>query len=387
MQRITRPRSVVGGLVAGAASLALALSLTSCAGSAISKDQAPEAIANSLANLTESTSFMSDDVNATIFEALKRDPRLFYFYNGYNGTYANDGTAKVTWEYKHKDTPVSKVRLMGSVDDLAAIIGEASLKGETTVAVVSSTSDLSPDGAKKALSRLRSDGSLAALGIKDVTVGDGSSDYDGALYAATVSIAYLTDVETVRDWRDRTEQRALELAGELFGRGTPDYARELAIYRWVTDNARSQADPKVADTDHSGSTAYGALVEQAADSAGMAAAFQLLCEAAGIPCQTVAGTVGGEDRSWNLVSIGGSWYWVDAATGILNATSEQLRETHAWDEDASPVATATAWNAEAVRTEGGKTADQAGESETDPAPTQQRLAERFAAARLSTLPL
>lgn len=51
------------------------------------------------------------------------------------------------------------------------------------------------------------------------------------------------------------------------------------------------------------STAYDALVLGYADGYGYALAYQLLCDACNIPCETVTGTVDGVAHAWNAVTL------------------------------------------------------------------------------------
>ena len=56
---------------------------------------------------------------------------------------------------------------------------------------------------------------------------------------------------------------------------------------------------------------YAALIEQEANSAGMAYAYAALCRELGLDCLIVDGEYNRVDHSWNLVSIEGDYYHVD----------------------------------------------------------------------------
>ena len=92
-----------------------------------------------------------------------------------------------------------------------------------------------------------------------------------------------------------------------------------------------------------GSTAYGALVENCADSKGIAAAYSALCNAAGIECVIVNGTVNGEVHSWNIIKIEGNYFHVDVSAcyslGIEQSFlqgDERMKEKYIWDTSAYP---------------------------------------------------
>ena len=63
------------------------------------------------------------------------------------------------------------------------------------------------------------------------------------------------------------------------------------------------------------STAYGALVTGKADSEGFALALKALCERENIDCSVVSGRLSGVSHFWNIVSLDGGYYHVDAGAG------------------------------------------------------------------------
>lgn len=86
------------------------------------------------------------------------------------------------------------------------------------------------------------------------------------------------------------------------------------------------------------STAYAALVEGAADSEGMALAFKELCDLSGISCTVVEGTLGGEPRFWNIITLpSGSRHMDPAGTSSAMYTDSQMQQAgFAWDTAAYP---------------------------------------------------
>lgn len=56
-------------------------------------------------------------------------------------------------------------------------------------------------------------------------------------------------------------------------------------------------------------TAYGDLVKGTAVCSGMASAFQLLCDKAGLPCKSVISTK--LNHEWNMIYVEGNWYHID----------------------------------------------------------------------------
>lgn len=74
---------------------------------------------------------------------------------------------------------------------------------------------------------------------------------------------------------------------------------------------------------------YSALCEGVADSKSMAQSWQLLCEEAGLTCQTVSGMRGAESYWWNIVQLDGVSCHVDILHDLLSGGTLSLR----YDED------------------------------------------------------
>ena len=74
---------------------------------------------------------------------------------------------------------------------------------------------------------------------------------------------------------------------------------------------------------------YSALCQGIADSESMAQSWQLLCDEAGLTCQTVSGMRGGESYWWNIMELDGVSCHVDILRDLLNRGTLRLR----YDED------------------------------------------------------
>ena len=90
------------------------------------------------------------------------------------------------------------------------------------------------------------------------------------------------------------------------------------------------------------STAYDALVSGTADSCGLAMAYKAVCDALNIPCQVVSGRFQGTERCWNVVQIGGNYYYLDLSMQsetLWLRSDESMRTTYQWDAESCPACT------------------------------------------------
>lgn len=86
---------------------------------------------------------------------------------------------------------------------------------------------------------------------------------------------------------------------------------------------------------------YSALCEGVADPAGLAQAWQLICDRAGVECYTVTGARNGETYQWNMISTDGTYRHLDLSRSILEygqltmLTDGEMAEYH-WETDVYP---------------------------------------------------
>ena len=128
---------------------------------------------------------------------------------------------------------------------------------------------------------------------------------------------YVTDAETCRRQTDDLLEKAREIVAQADS--LPDaYDQELYFHDYICQNTTylTQEDD--------GYTAYNALVEGRAVCEGYSRALQLLLDMVGVPNYLATG-VGVDDNGsreghmWNIVTIGGSNYHVDASWDDLDA--------------------------------------------------------------------
>ena len=103
------------------------------------------------------------------------------------------------------------------------------------------------------------------------------------------------------------------------------------------------AEHSVIDESKGGNTAYAALVENCANSEGMAFAYVELCRELDVSCMIVYGQKFWENCCWNIVEIDGSYYHVDVA-GVMRGelessflmNDEQFWASYRWDVASYP---------------------------------------------------
>lgn len=164
----------------------------------------------------------------------------------------------------------------------------------------------------------------------------GMPEYTISLYPETgteriveILLTYPDTPESLRRKSGQLQQQAEQLTASFAQMDT----RELVQNLWSLLRQRVEYQ-----TGDGCSTAYAALMENRADSEGLALAFQLLCQQRKVDCSLVQGTLEGQPHFWNVVGLAdGEYRHVDAS-----------REEGLFYTDEAFSALGYAWNAEAV---------------------------------------
>ena len=140
-------------------------------------------------------------------------------------------------------------------------------------------------------------------------------------------------------------QRAQQVLSQIIQPGMDDYAKEQAVYAWVTANVSydNRYHSLYQTVPRASFTPYNPLVEGLGVCLGFATTFQLLMDLSGVECITVVGASAHSqvDHAWNMVRLDGAWYCVDAtwdegrspgSWNYFNVTSDYMAATdHQWD--------------------------------------------------------
>lgn len=120
-----------------------------------------------------------------------------------------------------------------------------------------------------------------------------------------------------------TFQTQLDEAAAALLPADPEEATPRALFDLLGAQVRLTTDE-----DHH--TAYDALVHGQADSEGLALAYQLLCDRAGLSCTVVQGELDGLPHYWNIVTTENGSRHVDRSAGLYGLTDLQLQESGAY---------------------------------------------------------
>lgn len=306
------------------------------------------------------------DLNGVLDAVFSRYPTLYIYYGGYSST-IYDTYTEVDFKLQNQDVAWDSVYIAQDLEDVRSIVAYHVSRMESGFRFIV------PDGPEVTAQQLqdfaydmKQDHYLAFMGYSTNQMSYMYSD-TLPLRCYDVDLMYWEGVpeQTLAQWRDQTEQKALELAGSLFAQDMPDYMKELKIHDWLVNNNRYNTRDTSAPESH---MAYSALVSGNPVCQGYAEACLVLFQAAGIPVTYVSGDGTNseghtESHAWNCVQIQGNWYNLDVTWDdpinwdgsdsirydYFNVTDSQLGQDHVWDRSTAPQCTATVMNYDQVR--------------------------------------
>lgn len=182
------------------------------------------------------------------------------------------------------------------------------------------------------------DSPAAALGLPEAVVN--LYPESGQQRVVEVLFTYPEEPELLRE-KSQALTSAAQVLVDPYRTGLRDSALIPVLYRALREHTglgEAQDAPLPAPS-VSGSTAYAALVEAQADSEGLALAYKLLCDLAGVECTVVDGTLEGVPRFWTIVTVEQNVHrHVDPsrAEGLLLTDTQMSESGFVWDTQEYP---------------------------------------------------
>lgn len=150
-----------------------------------------------------------------------------------------------------------------------------------------------------------------------------------------VVFVYPDDPEVLREKRDAVTAAARELWEPIAEQKLAGEALQSALF----DALRARAAEADGEEDEPVWSTAECLLSGRGDSQGLALAYKLLCDLAGVECTVAEGTVDGQSRYWTVVSTGNGHRIVDPVSEdglLLTDEAFQALTGAVWDAEAYP---------------------------------------------------
>lgn len=132
-----------------------------------------------------------------------------------------------------------------------------------------------------------------------------------------INFLYTNTPQTLLDKKDAVEE-SIHAAVEYIRYREGDYDKAQLLYSYLIQRFQYQQAETVTPL-------YDALCGGIADPAGLAQAWQLICDRAGMECYTVTGLRNGEPYTWNILRAGSYYRHLDLAKCVLEGSGLVLR--------------------------------------------------------------
>ncbi len=153
----------------------------------------------------------------------------------------------------------------------------------------------------------------------------------------------------------KSEQETLEMASELLDEiikpSMDDYAKEKAVYEWMTKNLSFDEGMMlvISTAGREVDSPHGVLRNHVGVCVGFATTFRMLMQMMDIDCKVVHDVH--LSHSWDLVKIGDGWYHVDIYSDLhagnylnFNMSDAMCSMNHEWDRALVPEAASLEYN-------------------------------------------
>jgi len=253
--------------------------------------------------------------------------------------------ASVYITYKHTQSEISDIRYITGKSELVNIIGLVLEKMDSYIALRITSATVTGDEVISAVNKAYTQDPASCVVLPSVTVQ--IHPESGLQRIIEIDLEYGWKTSELQKMKSAMNDKIQQIIKSSSNVQTAVFA--LNLYTQLAqscsyDPTGSIRSGKTELNSGLGSTAYGALVENCADSKGIAAAYSALCKAAGIECVVVDGTMDTESHTWNIIKIEGNYIHVDGsayyslgAEHSFMQNDEQMKGEYVWDTGKYPV--------------------------------------------------
>ncbi len=280
-------------------------------------------------NLYNYTGDVADDLARACLEATQEDP-----YGAYAVEYIKHEYSLIV-SYYQVDLTITYRRTQEELAQIVTVTGNSAIRRQLSNALTGYSQRVVLylnffDGDAGDLLELAQqayyDAPAWAQGFPEIEI----SFYpdSGSQRIAELNLTYAEDAETLTALSQETQELAQDILEQSLGQ--EQQATALLLF----DALEERIQP-ARQEEQAGSTAYAALSGGSTDSEGVALAYQLLCDLAGLDCVIVRGSLRGETHFWNIVTEDGQSRHVDLSAGLFALADDELTALDPYDWDRS----------------------------------------------------
>ncbi|MCD7917907.1 MAG: hypothetical protein LUF84_05580 [Clostridiales bacterium] len=284
--------------------------------------------------LYQYTGDVGEDLETACQEVVQDDPLGTYALSGISYTYQHIVTyyeCTVTYTYRRTFDQIASIRTVNGTTEIRAAIASALQSWEEELVLEMSSYYADQDGILSLVQEAYYQNPSYAVEYPSVLV----TVYHSTGTKRIVEITFQW-TNTQAELQRMTEEVRSTAAAMTSGSVSQDETGVWLLYSRLATIAQF-------DTESSDSV-YDALNGDVVSSHALALAFEVLCDLAGISCETVYGTRDDVPHWWNIVTTEGGSFYVDITEGADEETfrhyDEDLSQRYSWDTQSYPACTA-----------------------------------------------
>lgn len=243
--------------------------------------------------------------------------------------------AEIHITYKKSAYQVESLEQVETLSAMRTRLSDALQNGETYLVLEIAAASLTADTVSESVAQSYYADPLLCPVLPAVTTG--LYPESGVTRILEITLDYGLDSDTLTAQRAVLAEAVDAAAAESLANASDGEATAVPTKDYLAALSDYLAERCVVDETASG-TALAALTEGTASSEGVAMAFEAGCQAMDIQCVPVFGRLDGEAHVWNIITLDGMSYHVDAsADGVFMASDADISGAYWWDTSEYPV--------------------------------------------------
>lgn len=256
-------------------------------------------------------------------------------------TTAEGMEVSVSIMYRHTPEEAEGVKECRDGEELTELIYNAMSSRETVVTLLTRSENINETAISSTVEQVYYSNPGDILYIPTCTVT--AYPETGAERILEVILTYPYATSTVESRRRSLDSRTRAIVSGLRGKDGRELAQAAAEFIRENVEFDGTVDPSEdLARRYNAMTAYGALVQGRAAGEGCAMAMKVLCDALGLECRVVRGTLNGRGHTWNIVRLdSGEFYHIDPGMydpegAVFKNDDQQSYAGYVWDREACP---------------------------------------------------
>lgn len=270
---------------------------------------------------------VQSDMHRAIKDAFERNPIAAYAVEDIKfelGKSSGQPALAVDISYTRDRAEIRKIKQVANIDEAVSAISSA--LNQCEVAIVLQIRNYRETDFVQVVENYAIENPQSVMELPQVTVS--AYPQQGSNRVVELRFTYQTSRDSLKAMQSQVQpvfaSAALYVSGDA-----EDQEKYTQLYSFLMERYDYQIETSITPI-------YSLLRHGVGDSRAFAVVYAAMCRQAGLECQVVSGTKGGESRYWNIVCDNGIYYHVDLLSGSFRELTDRQMTGYVWDYSAYP---------------------------------------------------